>query len=80
MRIECPVCKKTAHTKMRNKISKHLTEVYGSCLDPFCGASFVTSIAFKNSIANSNDKVNFSLKKLISKMSEEEYSDVISAR
>lgn len=80
MRVECPECEKPAHVKKRNKLSKHVTDVYGCCSDPFCGATFVTTIAFKNLISPPANQANALLKQLILQMGDEDYQDIISAR
>lgn len=80
MRVECPVCEQPAHIKKRNKLSKHVTDVYGSCSDPFCGASFVTTIAFKNLISPPASQTKALLKQLILQMGDEDYQEIVDAR
>ena len=80
MRIECPECEKVAYVKKRNKLSKHVTDVCGSCSDPFCRASFVSTIAFKNLISPPASQTKELLKQLILQMGDEDYQDILSVR
>lgn len=77
MRIICPHCGSKALISSTNKLSDKVTDLYCQCKNTAeCGASFVSTLAFKHTINPPAHTATEIAMSLLSRLSEEERAEL----
>jgi len=69
MRVECPECFRPAVVSSRKRMSEQVTNLYCSCSDPECGASFVSSLSFSHILSPSRKQSQNVIAEWLAKLS-----------
>jgi len=78
MRVECPACFKPAVVSSRRRMSEQVTNLYCSCSDPECGATFVSTLSFSHILSPSRGQSQNMLVEWLAKLSPKDREDAIS--
>jgi len=77
MRVECPECFRPAVVSSRKRMSEQVTNLYCSCSDPECGATFVSTLSFSHILSPSRNQSQNMLVELLAKQSAKDRAEII---
>jgi len=78
MRVNCPHCQSKAIISSSNKLSSQVTDLYCQCSNVAeCGASFVSTLAFKHTTNPPAHTVSEIAMGLVNRLSKEEKAELL---